>query len=141
MKVLPIFLFLFLMIFLGIVSAAPPQLPMIVSGNVSINDRPAEVGTEITAMLNGEKIADSEVSEEGKFSMLLQKLEEGQEASFYVDGIYTNESISYKSGDFKQLTLKVEKSYLIYYFGVALVLVVAGLLIWKRKLILKRKKK
>jgi len=138
MKVLPLFLFL-LIISLSFVFAEPPQLPMIVSGNVSINDKPAKIGTEISAMINGSEVAKTEVSEAGKFTLLLQKLDEGQEVSFYIDGIDTNQSISYKSGDFQQLSLKVEKSYLIYYLGVALILLILGLLIWKKKLILKRK--
>ncbi|MEX2017580.1 MAG: hypothetical protein WD876_03845 [Candidatus Pacearchaeota archaeon] len=135
-----IFVLIILLSF-SFINAAPPQLPMIVSGDVYINDNPAKIGTEITAMFNDEEVASSEVSEVGKFTLLLQKLEEGQEIQVFVDGIYTNESIFYKSGDFQQLTLKVEKSYLIYYFGVALVLLIAGLLIWKQKSTLKRKKK
>ena len=109
-----------------------PQLPMIVSGEVYINDKPAKIGTEITAKI-GEEVTSLEVSEEGKFTLLLQKLEENQEVRFYVDGISANESISYKSGGFEQLTLKIEKSYLIYYLGAALILLITGFLIWKRK--------
>ena len=51
----------------------------------------------------------------------------------YVDDMDTREIVIYESGGFEQLTLKVEKSYLIYYIGVALVLLLVGLLIWKRK--------
>lgn len=132
--------FLFLLIICSGFVLAVPELPMIISGNVSINDKPAKVGTDITAILDGEQVAEVEVSEAGIFTLLLQKLEEGQEVGFYVDGIDTNQTISYKSSDFQQLTLKVEKSSLIYYLGVALILLIIGLLIWKQKLISKRKK-
>lgn len=138
MKLL-VFLFL-LIISSSFILAAPPELPMIISGNVSINDKPAKVGTDITAILNGEQVSETEVSEAGTFTLLLQKLEEGQEVGFFVDGIDSNQTISYKSSDFQQLTLKVEKSYLIYYLGAVLILLIIGLLIWKKKLILKRKK-
>lgn len=132
MKVFPLFLFL-LIISSGFVFAAPPQLPMIVSGDVSINDRFAKIGTEISAIINGEKVIEIETSEKGKFSFLLQKLNEGDVAKLYVDGIYTNQSISYKSGDFQQLSLKVDKSYLFYYLGVALILILGTGIIWKYK--------
>jgi len=140
MKFLLLFLFL-LIICSGFILAAPPELPMIISGDVYINDKPAKAGTEVIAVLNGEQVSETEVGEAGKFTLLLQKLEEGQEIEFYVDGIFTNESISYESSGLEQLTLKVEKSYLIYYLGVALILLIVGLLIWKQKLILKQKKK
>ena len=132
MKAFPLFLF-FLIINSGFVLAAPPELPMIVSGDVYINDKPAKIGTEITALVNNEEVTSSEVSEAGKFTLLLQKLEEGQEVGFYVDGIFTNESISYKNGDFQQLSLKVNKSYLFYYLGAALIILLAAGIIWKYK--------
>ena len=114
---------------------------MIVSGEVYINEKPAKIGTEITAFVNGEEVSKFEVTEKGKFTLLLQKLNENDNVSFYVDDIYSGESVTYESGGFEQLTLKVDKSYLIYYLGGALVLLIAGFLTWKRKLIPKRRKK
>lgn len=126
-------LFLLVLIFSISLISAVPQLPMIVTGNVSINDKPAKIGTEITAVVNEEKVIEIEITEKGKFSLLLQKLEEGQKVDFYIEGIYTNESVLYKNGDFQQLSLKAEKSYLIYYLGVALVLILGVGIIWKYK--------
>jgi hypothetical protein len=126
-------LFLLVLIFSTSFIYAVPQLPEIVTGNVYINNKPAKVGTEITALMNGEEINKIQITEKGKFELLLQKLEENQEVDFYVDGIYANQNISYKSGDFQQLTLKVEKSYLIYYIIGALALIIVGVLIWKYK--------
>lgn len=139
MKAFPIFLFL-LILGSAFILAAPPELPMIISGNASINDDPAEQGIKITARANGEIISETKTNDDGEFNMLLQKLENGQEADFYVDGIDAEKSISYKSGDFRQLTLKVEKPYKIYYFGGAFAALLAGILIWKRKSIFTRKK-
>ncbi len=140
MKAFPLILFL-LIISSGFVLAAPPELPMIVSGDVYINDKPAKIGTEITAKIGEEEITSVKVSEKGSYTFLLQKLNEEGIVKLYVDGIDTGESVTYKSGDFEQLTLKVEKSYLVYYLGVALILLIVGLLIWKQKLIKKRRKK
>jgi hypothetical protein len=127
-----LFLFLFLLVISsGFILAAPPQLPMIVSGDVSINSGPAKIGTEVSAMANGNEVANTETSEMGEFTLLLQRLDEGQEVSFYIDGIDANQTISYKSGDFQQLSLKVDKSYLIYYLGGALIILLGAGIIWK----------
>lgn len=115
---------------------------MIVSGEVYINEKPAKAGTEITAFVKGEEVSKFEVTEKGKFTLLLQKLNENDNVSFYVENIYSGESVTYKSGGFEQLTLKVEKSYLVYYLRVALILLIgAGFFIWKRKLIQRKKRK
>jgi len=135
----PIFLFL-LIIGSGLVFAVP-ELPMIISGDVYINDKPAKIGTEVTAKIGDQEVANIEISEKGSYTFLLQKLDEGIVVKLYVDDIDSEESVEYKGGDFKQLTLKVEKSYLVYYAVGAIVLLAAGFVIWKRKLILKRKKK
>lgn len=132
MKAFPLFFFL-LIISSSFVLAAPPELPMIVSGDVYINDKPARVGTEITAKIGEEEITSVKVSEKGNYTFLLQKLEGEGVIKLYVDDIDTGESVTYESGGFEQLTLKVEKSYLVYYLGVALVLLIIGSLIWKRK--------
>ena len=114
--------------------SAIPQLPMIVNGEVYINDKPAKTGTEIMAVLGEDEVNKVEITEKGKFTLLLQKLNKNDKLDFYVDDIYTNQSVIYQSGDFKQLTLKVEKPYFIYYFGGALIIFsLMGFLIWKQK--------
>mgnify|MGYP000736604367 CR=1 FL=1 len=135
------FFFLILIISSSFVFAVP-ELPVIVSGGVYINEKPAKAGTEITAFVKGEEVSKFEVTEKGKFTLLLQKLNENDNVSFYVDNIYSGESVTYESGGFEQLTLKIEKSYLVYYLGVALILLIgAGFFIWKRKLIQRKKRK
>jgi len=136
-----LFFFFLILIISSFFVSAIPELPTIVSGEVYINEKSAKIGTEITAFVNGEEVNKFEVTEKGKFTLLLQKLNENDNVSFYVDNIYSGESVTYKSGGFEQLTLKIEKSYLVYYLGVAVILLAAGFVIWKRKLILKRKKK
>ena len=128
-----LFLFLvFTLLFFNFVSAIP-ELPMIVNGEVYINDKPAKIGTEIKAILGENVVSEFEVTERGKFNLLLQKLDKSDEVEFFVDDIYTNQSVIYQSGDFEQLTLKVEKSFLIYYLGGVVLLLIVGFLIWKQK--------
>jgi len=112
---------------------AIPELPMIISGDIYINDKEAESGTIITMKTNNEIIEEIKTTEKGKFKLLLQKLNEGDEVQIYIEDIQTQENIIYKSGDFKQLTLKVEKHYYSYYLTGGLVALVAILLIWKWK--------
>jgi len=127
------FLFFLILIILTSSTYAIPSLPHILAGDVLINNKPAKVGTEITAVKDGKIIEKIEVTEKGKFKLLLQKLNEGDKVQLYVDSIPTLETINYKSGDFKQLTLKVEKHYSFYYLTGGLIALIAILLIWKLK--------
>ncbi|MDO8516849.1 MAG: hypothetical protein Q7S33_01880 [Nanoarchaeota archaeon] len=129
------FLILFILIILTFskLISAVPELPMIVSGNVSINENPAKIGTEISAELNGKEIVKVKTTEKGKFSLLLQKLNKGDEVEIYVDNIYSGQKIVYTSSDFKQLDLKVEKSYILYYVIGGIIALAVILIIWKLK--------
>ena len=111
---------------------AIPALPEIISGEVYINNNPAKVGTVITANIDEKEVANSEVTDTGKFTLLLQNLNEGDTINLYVDNINTEQSIVYKSGDFQQLTLKVKKSRIWYYLG-GLIVLIAILILWRLK--------
>ena len=132
-KLLFLSVFLFSIIILSQFVSAIPELPMIVSGDVSINDKPAKIGTQVSAEVNGKEITSMKTTEAGKFTLLLQKLNENDNAEFYVDGIDSGQNVIYKSGDFKQLNLKVEKSYLIYYIAGGIAILTIILIIWTRK--------
>lgn len=127
------FLFFLILVISSSLAYAVPELPMIVTGEARINENPAKIGTEITAKVNEKVATKVEVKEKGKFTLLLQNLNSDNEVKFYVDNIDTLQSIRYKSGDFKQLTLKVEKSYLVYYLTGGLIALVAILAIWRFK--------
>ena len=122
-----------ILIFSKFISAIP-ELPTIVSGEVYINEKPAKIGTEIKAELNGNEIVKTKTIEKGKFTILLQNLKENDSVKFYVNNIDSGQSVFYKSGDFKQLTLKVEKSYLTYYAIGGIIALAVALIIWKIKL-------
>jgi len=128
--------FLILIISISFVNAVP-NLPVIISGKVYINEKVAPVGTEITAIADGKEVANFEVAAEGQFSFLIQKLEEGKLVKFYVDGIYSGKSLNYKSGEFEKFDLNVEKIDQSYYIvgGLIALLIVIGaiIVIWKVK--------
>ena len=65
-----------LIVLLNFVNAAsPPELPMIVSGEVYINNRPARVGTEITAKI------DSALVEQAVLNLIDNAIKYSQENS------------------------------------------------------------
>src|SRR3989344_9432337 len=87
-----------ILIFSKFISAIP-ELPTIVSGEVYINEKPAKIGTEIKAELNGNEIVKTKTIEKGKFTILLQNLKENDSVKFYVNNIDSGQSVFYKSGD------------------------------------------
>ncbi len=128
-----LFLFFFILIICSNSIYAVPELPMIISGDVAINERPAKIGTEITAKLNDNEINKVKVAEKGKFTLLLQKLNENDQVKLYVDSIDTQQIIKYKSGDYKELSLNVKKSYSIYYITGALILLIIIIIFIRKK--------
>lgn len=52
-------------------SAAPPDIPMVVSGNVSINGQPAPAGTVINAVVGEEIINSTTISQPGKYAIMV----------------------------------------------------------------------
>lgn len=128
-----IFLFFLILVLSSCFVSAVPELPMIISGDATINEKPAKVGTEITAKIDDKEVNEVKITEGGKFTFLLQKLDENSLVKLYVDGIDAKVSVNYKSGDFQDLELAVEKSYLAYYIIGGLIALGASLLIWKRK--------
>lgn len=127
-----LFLFLFLIIYLSSVSAVP-QLPMIINGDVTINEKPAKTGTIITAKVDNKEISRTEVTKEGYYVLLIQKPVEGN-IKLFVDNIDTEEILSWKQGDYKDINLNVKKSYLIYYItGILIVLIIITWFLKKRR--------
>ena len=126
------FLFFLILVISSSFVNAIPELPMIISGNVTINDKPAKVGTEITARVVDNEVNKVTVAEKGKFTFLLQKLNENDKVDLYVDGINSEVSVDYKSSDYQNLALAVEKPYWIYYSLGGLIGLCLVFLIWKK---------
>lgn len=64
----------------------PPEPPLIVKGEVVINDEPAPAGTQITAKLDGELIARSTVEKSGEYELHLLKKDDYSGLKITVDG-------------------------------------------------------
>ncbi|ADI74414.1 hypothetical protein Metev_1567 [Methanohalobium evestigatum Z-7303] len=68
----------------------PPEPPLIVKGDVEINDEPAPEGTQITAKLDGELIAKSTIEKEGEYELHFLKMDDYTGITFNVAGIEYN---------------------------------------------------
>lgn len=132
---------LFILLSSLFVATALPELPMIISGNVYINDKVAKDGTKITAKIGDKEIADA-VASKGRFTLLLQQLKKNAVVRFYVDDIDANTDVKYESTGYKTLELRVKKSSIAPYLIATLIaLVIFAILIlkWKSSKIQKRK--
>ena len=114
-----------------------PGLPMIIQGEVMINNQIAPENTLVTAMVGDEVVREFTLIENGNYILTLSSID-GQ-VDFYVNNIFTNQSINFESGKVIDLDLNVNVKHLniIYWiFGIILVLVIIFFLIskfWKSK--------
>ncbi|MDP7141039.1 MAG: hypothetical protein QF362_03960 [Candidatus Woesearchaeota archaeon] len=120
---------LFVLFLLALAANAIPGPPMIVIGSVYINEKPAEVGTMVTAEVNGEKIVGFSVVTEGEYHIFLQELKNNDEVKFSIDGISTGAVIKYKSNGLENLDISVKKPN--YYIPVGMAVLIIGLFLWK----------
>ena len=113
---------------------AIPEYPMIISGNVYINEKISSSGAKITAKYNGNEVSSSLTDKDGKFNLLLQKLEKNAAVKFYVDNIDAKAEATYESGSYKELELRVKKPIINYYvLGGGALIVSALVLLWMLK--------
>jgi len=128
------FFFLILIISSSFVYSIP-ELPMIISGNITINEKPAKPGTKIIAKIDDKEITKFELKEQGKYTFLLQKLNEGDTVKLYVDNIDTEKEVKFKSGDMQKLDLNVKKRGILIdiVIGVSFLSVIAYILMRKKR--------
>ena len=94
--------FLFFHIFLiPAFAKEAPLLPMIVEGRIIINGKLAPAGTLITANIDGTTRAHYTLLEEGNYLLTIpgNRTDEGKIIFFYVNGINTNKTLRWKSGN------------------------------------------
>ena len=87
---------------------APPVLPCAFYGNVTIDEEPAPVGTEITAKMDNKTGGNITVTEEGRYGgaggfdpkliVVGTAKDENKNVSFYVGGIKAEKNATWKSG-------------------------------------------
>ena len=135
---------------------APPVLPCAFYGNVTIDEKPAPIGTEITAKMDNKTCGNITVTEEGRyggaggFDLKLLVIgtaeDENKNVSFYVGGIKAKENATWHSGaPPKHFDLSVKKPAvgpnlsavpIAAVIGIAVVVVIAVVLIfvvWRKK--------
>jgi PGF-pre-PGF domain-containing protein/PGF-CTERM protein len=92
-----------------------PDLPAAYYGDVTVNGDPAPEGTEITAEIDGEARGSIEVTTAGEYGgpdAFDEKLEvegeSGDEVTFVVDGVEAEETVTWESGDVREVGLTFE---------------------------------
>ncbi len=68
-------------------SSAVPAIPMVISGNVSINGEPASVGTEVKALVDGDVLGSNAVSKKGIYGLIVENRPGIKAIDIYVSGI------------------------------------------------------
>ena len=92
---------------------------MIISGKVFINEKTAEIGTRITAEINGEVVKDADVSEGGRYSLAVQGAPDDI-IDIYVNDIEAT-SIQFDFGKVEKIDLEVKEK------GASVNLLIAGI--------------
>lgn len=98
----------------------PPVLPCIFYGNVSIDEKLAPIGTEITAKMDNKTCGNITVTEEGRYGgaggfdpkllVIGTAEDENKIISFFVDGAKAEENATWNSGEVYNLDLSVKKA-------------------------------
>ena len=93
-----------------------PSVPASYYGDVTVNGDPAESGTEITAIVNGESHGSIETAEEGSYGgpgaldekLVVEGATNGDTVSFEVRGVEAEETVEWESGDVQEVDLTFE---------------------------------
>lgn len=78
------------------IGSAVPTIPMVISGNISINGEPASPGTEVKALMNGEVLTSYVVDKSGIFGLIVENRPGIRTIDIYVNGIRSS-SIDWSS--------------------------------------------
>lgn len=96
----------------------PPQLPHLFAGTVTILNPPglAAEGTLVEAFLDGEKVEETTVEQDGKYELVVpgESGDTGKTVTFKVGGVLANETATWESGgvnDEFDLTVPGESSF------------------------------
>lgn len=114
--------------------SAIPELPMIMSGKVYIDDEIAPEGTKLIAKSGKTIIADVTIAQDGSYSLLLQDMQKGDKARFYVNGLKSDPEVFYESSSYEEIDIRAKTPPYALYAGGA-VLAAGGIagIIWKKK--------
>ncbi len=87
-----IYKFILCVIISANMSSAIPDIPMVISGNVSINGEPASVGTEVNALMGGDVLGSHVVSKKGIYGLIVENRPGIKAFDIYVNGIKSGAS-------------------------------------------------
>ena len=129
MKKTFILFFLLVLNLIYLVHAAAPQLPMTISGDVAINEKPAKAGIEITAKINGKVVKSYNLPQDGYYAIPLQNAEPNDVVVMYVKGIKAAET-TFDYGKVEKLNLDVKDMAGLYYAGGISLLIILAVIIF-----------
>ena len=134
----PIFYFLIFLVSINSILAVP-QLPMVLSGDVNINNKPAKVGTSVEVKIDDNIVKTIEVKNKGLYTLTFQG-ENGDNVGVFVNGVEAYSGV-YESGKVEKTELNVdikgEVNYFVWGVIVLIFLIVISFVIPK---IFKKKK-
>ena len=132
-------LLLFFLIILSFSVAAVPQLPMVVNGDVIVNEKPANVGTKITAEIDGSVVEEFKVFKEGQYLMSIDDGKNGDNVELFVNGIKAA-NVEYGLEKIEEIDLSVQDNRFLYTFiAIGLILIIGGIILFKFRKIFKKK--
>ncbi len=91
-------------------NSSQPEIPLVVMGEVFIDEMPASNGTVVTAVMEGEELEPVILKGDNMYALVIGGTTEndaGKVISLYVNGIDTDQTVSWKSGEIKELDLYV----------------------------------
>ncbi|MBU3966576.1 MAG: hypothetical protein KKG76_04245 [Euryarchaeota archaeon] len=91
-----IYRFILCIILSANIGSAVPTIPMVISGNISINGEPASPGTDVKALMNGEVLTSYVVDKSGIFGLIVENRPGVRTIDIYVNGIRSS-SIDWSS--------------------------------------------
>ena len=86
---------------------APPSIPCFIEGGVKINNEPAPIGTVVTAEIEGDVKDTCTLEKSGEYSLIVEGPNSGNEIKIYVNGVFSGESVEWKSGGVYHIDLVV----------------------------------
>lgn len=95
-----------------VAAESAPVLPLVIKGNVTINNAPAPAGTRVFAVMNGAEAGSTEVTTPGTYAFIVEGTlaDNGKDIAIYVNNIITDKSTTWASGKVETINLAVEQA-------------------------------
>jgi len=140
MRIWKYFFLIFLFLFPIGFAQNLPLMPMIISGNVTINRKPAPLGTTIIAKIDDKIVSNFTVVHKGVYVLTIQGNENdiGKPIRFYVNGICEKKTLTFEPGEIKEnFNLEVRRIPILYIVAGSAIIILCGVSLKKVKSSLK----